>query len=64
MAYADPPKVGDKVWFPNDDRAAKGHEYIIGTVVEDNGDKVFVEIWDGTTFDVSKKNCRVHKERG
>jgi hypothetical protein len=55
MAHERDPAVGEVVWFPNDDPASKGHEYIKGVVVEDNADRVFIETWDGTTYDISKK---------
>jgi len=52
------PLVGDRVWFKNNDLAAKAHEYVSGIVVEDNGGMVFVEEWDGTTHNLSKKKVR------
>jgi hypothetical protein len=53
---------GTVVYFPNDAPAAKGHEYLQGKVVEDNGDRVFVEVWDGTTYDVSKRKIAAYKK--
>ena len=54
---------GTVVWFPHEDSAAKGAEYIPGKVVEDNGDKVFIETHDGTTYNVSKKNIAAYKRK-
>jgi hypothetical protein len=53
---------GTVIWFINDDLAAKGDEYLRGTVVEDNGDKVFVEEWDGTTHNLSKKDLLAYRK--
>jgi len=50
-------KIGDEVWFPNTIGAAKANEYIDGTIVEDNGDKIFIETYDGLTFNVDKRLC-------
>jgi hypothetical protein len=55
-------KIGTQVWFPNDDSASKSHEYISGMVVEDNGDRVFLETYDGRVWDISKKYISAYRK--
>lgn len=55
---------GSVIWFPSDDPGAKGCEYMSGIVVEDNGDKVFIESGDGRVHNVSKSQIAAYRKNG